>query len=77
MDDGGKGSYGEMILHTRSYSLEGVLLLQKALFNNFDLKTRIIEKVKNQWVIVIPVKQTQSLASIVLPHMHNSILYKL
>lgn len=77
MDDGGKGSYGEMNLHTRSFSIEGVRLLQKALADNFQLRTRLVEKTANQWVIVIPVKQVRSLQSIVLPYMHTSMLYKL
>ena len=77
MDDGGKGSYGEMILHTRSFSIEGVRLLQRALASNFFLRTRLIEKTPGQFVLVIPVIQVQSLRSIVLPYMHTSMLYKL
>lgn len=43
MDDSGKGSYGETILHTRSYTYEEVKLLQDALRLKFELKTRLIQ----------------------------------
>ena len=76
MDDGGKGSYGEMNLHTRSFTLTEVKLLQSALAANFQLRTRLIEKKRGQWIIVIPIKQVRSLRSIVLPYMHTSMLYK-
>lgn len=48
MDDGGKGPYGEMNLHTRSFTLEDVQLLQQALADNFKLRTRLIEKTPGQ-----------------------------
>jgi hypothetical protein len=41
------------------------------------LKTNIIEKVPNQWVITIPVKQKTRLIEIVRPYMHDSMLYKI
>ena len=48
MDDGGKGSYGEMNLHTRSFTYNDVCLLQQVLAENFKLRTRLIEKVPGQ-----------------------------
>lgn len=77
MDDGGKGSYGEMILHTRSFTLSDVQLLQHAVSHNFGLRTRLIEKTPGQWVIVIPVKQVRPLKDIVAHYMTPSMLYKL
>lgn len=77
MDDGGKGSYGEMILHTRSYTLADVKRLQDALAINFSLRTRLIEKTSGQWVIVIPIKQVQPLKHIVSSDICRSMLYKL
>lgn len=77
MDDGSKGSYGEMILHTRAFTLSDVNRLQAVLISVFALRTRLIEKTPGQWVIVIPIKQTTSLRSIVLPYMHPSMYYKL
>lgn len=82
MDDGGKSSSKtQTILYTRSHTLEEVLLLQEVLKFNFKLKTTdlrygtIYEKVKGQWIIIIPLKQEVSLKDIVLPYMHTSMLY--
>lgn len=77
MDDGGKGTDGSMILHTRAYTLADVKLLQQALYLNFKLETRLTEKVPNQWVIVISAKQETSLKNVVLDYMCLSMLYKL
>jgi hypothetical protein len=77
MDDGGKGNYGETLLHTRSFTLAEVHLLQAALITNFSLRTRLIEKTPGQWVIVIPVKQVRPLKDIVGIYMCRSMLYKL
>lgn len=77
MDDGGKGPYNETILHTNSYTLEEVKLLQKALMGNFNIETRLILKRENQWLICIPVKQQPILRAIVTPYMHSSMLYKI
>lgn len=77
MDDGGKGSHGEIILHTRSFTLADVKRLQDALAINFNLRTRLIEKTPGQWVIVIPIKQAEPLKNIVSSHICRSMLYKL
>lgn len=76
MDDGGLSSSYETILHTRAFILEEINLLRKALESNFSLRTRLTEKVQNQWVIYIPVKQKIRLFDIVKPFMLESILYK-
>ena len=54
-DEGGKGSGGEINLHTRAFTIDEVKLLQKALNDNFSLNTRVafglampIEKTPNQ-----------------------------
>jgi hypothetical protein len=44
---------------------------------NFNLNSRIEEKVKNQWVNYIPVKQEIPLKTIVIPYMVDSMLYKI
>jgi LAGLIDADG DNA endonuclease family protein len=77
MDDGGKGSNGETYLHTRSYTLEEVKLLQDALKIKFELQTRLIQKAPGQWVIVIPVRQVRSLKDIVCTYIHPSMAYKI
>jgi hypothetical protein len=40
------------------------------------LRTRLTEKVPNQWVIYIPVRQKLRLIDIVKPFMHESMFYK-
>jgi hypothetical protein len=77
MDDGGKGSSNETILHTRAFKKFEFNLLRKALEVNFDLHSRLIEKYSNQWVIVIPAKENKKLNEIVKPYMHDSMLYKI
>lgn len=77
MDDGGKNGNGEMVLHTRAYTLNDVKLLQFALMTKFGLQTRLNEKTPGQWVIIIPIKQVQPLKKIVASHMCRSMLYKL
>ena len=78
MDDGGKSSSNQTILHTRAYMFDEVILLQKVLKDNFKLHSFVYEKTIGQWVIVIPVKQEIPLRKrkIVLPYKHLSMLYK-
>ena len=76
MDDGGIDAFKATHLNTDSFSLNNIQLLQVALKENFNLRTRLIQKRKEQWAIVIPVRQIQSLASIVEPYMHPSMAYK-
>lgn len=76
MDDGGKGTAGETYLHTRAFTLEEINLLRKTLKINFNLNTSAIEKVSNQWIIRISLKQKLKLIDIVKPYMHDSMLYK-
>ena len=74
--DEGKSLSNRTNLHTRSYTLEEVILLQKVLTDNFKLRTLIYEKTIGQWIIIIHVKQEISLRDIVLPYMHPSMLHK-
>lgn len=76
MDDGGINAYKATQLNTDSFTLEDIHILQEALHNNFQLRTRLIEKRSNQWMIVIPIRQTVSLSSIVGGYMHPSMRYK-
>lgn len=70
MDDGGIDSFKATHLYTNKFSINCINLLEVALRDNFNLKTRIYQKQSDQWVIVIPVIQIQTLASIVGPYMH-------
>ena len=75
-DDGGKSVHNQTILHTRSFNKNDVEYLQTVLNKNFELKTRLEEKLQDQWVIYIPVRQKIKLIDIVGPYMHKSMLYK-
>lgn len=77
MDDVGKSSYNQTIIHTRSFSKNEIFNIQKVFNENFDLTTRIQENTKNQWIIYIPIKQKIKLKQIVGPYMHKSMLYKI
>jgi hypothetical protein len=48
MDDGGKSVYNQTILHTRFLKKEDVEYLQTVLNKNFELRTRLEEKIQNQ-----------------------------
>jgi hypothetical protein len=73
---GGIDAFKATIINTDSFNLNDIILLQMALKENFELRTRLIKKRTEQWAIVIPVRQIQSLASIVEPYMHPTMLYK-
>ena len=77
MDDGSLSIHNQIILHTRAFEKEDVILLQNTLKKNFNLNSRIEEKVKNQWVIYIPVKQEIPFKTIVMPYMVDSMFYKI
>ena len=67
------------MLHTNSYTVEELNILQSALSTKFKLKTRLVckDKIKKQWLIVIPVRQEIPLKKIVSVYMHDSMKYKI
>jgi LAGLIDADG DNA endonuclease family len=79
MDDGSKSYYGQTIIHTRSYTKLEVELLQETIFKNFGLTSRLEEKLKDQYILYIQVKQDfkKKLYNLVRPYMHDSMMYKL
>ena len=77
MDEGGKSVHNQTIIHTRSFIKKDVIFIQLILKNNFELKTRLEEKKKDQWIIYIPVIQKIRLKEIVGPYMNKSMLYKI
>lgn len=77
MDDGSFSVHGQTILHTNAYTPAEIILLQQALLINFKLRTRVIQKLPNQQLIAIPVKQEVDLKSIVGSYMHDSMKYKI
>lgn len=78
IDDGGINAYNATQINTDSFEFDlgGVHILQEALLRNFELRTRLVEKRPNQWIIVIPVKQPVRLGVIVGEYMHPSMYYK-
>ena len=76
MDDGSITTYKQTVLHTNSYTKDEIILLQSALYIKFKLQTRLIckDKVKNQWLIVIPIRQQiPRLQNIVSDYMHDTM----
>lgn len=75
MDDGGKSGDGLRIC-THCFSYENHVLLQKALFENFSLKTSI-HRSKDKYVFYIKKADKAHFSKIVKPHMLNCMFYKL
>lgn len=77
IDDGHKTSSNQTVLNTNSYTLKEVQLLQAALGHNFQLRTRLIEKIPGVWLICIPVRQATPVNQIVGKYITNDIKYKI
>jgi hypothetical protein len=77
MDDGGLSSSNQTLLHTDSYTLKEVELLQFTLLKKFGLRTRLVEKRRGQWLIAIPIRQEIPLKDIVGAFMLDSMKYKI
>ena len=75
MDDPVKTHPG-LRLCTQCFSYENHVLLQKALFKNFSLRTNI-QRSKDKYVLYIEKKDKPLFSEIVKPHMLNCMLYKL
>lgn len=54
MDYGGKTTYGDLLLHTNSYTLEEVELLVSVLNQKWNLVCKVSQRRPNQWAILIP-----------------------
>jgi LAGLIDADG DNA endonuclease family len=76
MDDGGVGSGGTLNLNTDSFTEEEMNLLLETLNEKFKLKCRKSLKRPGQWIIVIPKSQVNTVANLVIKHMHPSMFYK-
>lgn len=75
MDDPAKTHPG-LRLCTQCFSYENHVLLQKALFKKFSLRTNI-QRSKDKNVLYIEKKDKPLFSEIVKPHMLNCMLYKL
>jgi hypothetical protein len=76
MDDGYKIGSG-FILSTNSYTLSEVELLIRVLKENFDLNCSYHTKTKDQYMIYIKSDSMDKFLSLVTPHFHSSMMYKL
>jgi len=66
-----------MILHTQGYTFDENIILSKELNTKFGFSTSVIFHKKKYWVIKIPSKDAFLLHSLISPHMHVSMRYKL
>jgi len=84
MEDGGKTTYGDLLLHTNSYTLEEVELLvlpwktcRKVLNQNFHLVCKVSQRKPNQWAILIPKRELHKVRALVSIYIHSSMEYKI
>lgn len=77
MDDGGKTTHGDLLLHTNSYTLEEVELLVSVLNNKFNLTSKKIQRKPNQWAILIYKKELDKVRTLTSAYIHSSMKYKL
>ena len=77
IDDGHRTFGMQTVLNTNAFSYNEIVILQKALMDNFELRTRLWEKRPNQYIIFIPVIQKVPLRDIVGKYILPSILYKI
>jgi hypothetical protein len=77
MDDGGKTTYGDLLLHTNSYTLEEVELLVSVLNNKFNLVCRLSKRRPDQWAILIPKRELHKVRALVSAYVHSSMKYKI
>jgi len=76
MDDGVKHN-SEFTICTNSYTFEEVQLLVNILKNNFDLDCSIHNNGKDQFTIYIKHNSMDKFRSLITPHFHESMMYKL
>lgn len=77
MDDGGLVSSG-LKLATNSFNKQDVEFLRKVLYNKYSLKVSVVSAgAPDQYNIYISKDSMPLLASIIKPHMHPSMYYKL
>jgi len=78
-DDGGKITDAGLILNTSGFSKPEVELLSAALNSKFGFSTVVYtkrSKGRSYWIIYIPKGNLPLLRSLVLPHLHSSMHYK-
>jgi hypothetical protein len=64
-------------IYTNSYSKEEVQRLASTIKDKFDIYTGVLHDRKNQWILTIGAKNLELLRSIVNPHFHPSMRYRI
>jgi len=77
MDYGGKTTYGDLLLHTNSYTLEEVELLVSVLNQQFHLVCKVSQRRPNQWAILIPKRELHKVRALVSIYIHSSVEYQI
>ena len=73
--DGSKGTSGGLYICTDSFTFTDVKLLTSYLTETYNIRCSI-HKVQGNFRIYILVKSVQTVKDLVLPYMHQSMLYK-
>lgn len=76
MQDGSRGTSRGLYICTDSFTLNDIKHLVDYLKNNYKLKCSI-HKANNKYRIYILAKSVKTVRNIILPYMHDSMLYKL
>lgn len=64
-------------IYTNSYSKEDVIRLALIIKDKFDIYTGVLHDRNNQWNLTIGAKNLELLRSIVNPHFHPSMRYRI
>jgi len=76
MQDGSRGTSKGLYLCTDSFSHDDVIRLSEYLMNRYEIKCSI-HKSGGNFRIYILAKSVEIVKTLVLPYMHESMLYKL
>ena len=75
--DDGNFRFG-LYLNTQGFTRkESLLLLRNSINNNFDLNSYLVLDSRNLHMIYVPAAYMPKVRSLVLPHLHTSVHYKL
>ena len=64
-------------IYTNSYSKEDVQRLALIIKDKFEIYTGVLHDRNNQWILTIGAKNLELLRSIVNPHFHPSMRYRI
>ena len=77
LDDVSKNTYGDLLLHTNSYTLEEVELLVSVLNQKLHLVCKVSQRRPNQWAILIPKRELHKVRALVSIYIHSSMEYQI